>query len=216
MKEREISQNNRRRAEKKRRGLKKKKKKINGQKEKTSEISSRRFPGHPALLVTKQRNGFLRVHHFLPLGLASSLLSLWLGLVGRQQGALGSHPMAQAPAPGSSAKDELSQRSHTASQRCHPAPISRRAGIRVEVMLGDTGHDTRGLGHTPTHNLGLCYNLKLSYTSERRNWVPWEAYKWNLKEDVVFKFFMDICIIGQCFSSILKYIYMQTEQKIKC
>lgn len=136
----------------------KKKKKINGQNEKTSEISSRRFPGHPALLVTKQRNGFLRVHHFLPLRLASSLLSLWLGLVGRQQGALGSHPMARAPAPGSSAKDELSQRSHTASQRCHPAPISRRAGIRGEVMLGDTGHDTRGLGHTPTHNLGLCAN----------------------------------------------------------
>lgn len=84
--------------------------------------------------------------------------SLWLGLVGRQQGALGSHPMARAPAPGSSAKDELSQRSHTASQRCHPAPIPRRTRIRVEVMLGDAGHDTRGLGHTPTHNLGLCAN----------------------------------------------------------
>ena len=125
MKEKEISQNNRRRAEKKRGGLKKKK--TNGQKEKTSEISSRRFSGHPASLVTKQRNGFLRVHHFLPLRLASSLLSLWLGLVGRQQGALGSHPMARAPAPGSFPK-EVTQHPKDATQLLFPEGLE--SGLR--------------------------------------------------------------------------------------
>lgn len=199
MKEKEISQNNRRRAEKKRGGLKKKK--TNGQKEKTSEISSRRFSGHPASLVTKQRNGFLRVYHFFPSGarLLSPVPVAGISWEAARSPGLPSH------GTGPSSR-ELSQRSHTASQRCHPAPISRRAGIRVEVMLGDTGHDTGVLGTHPLTTQGFVQTtiLKLSYTSEGKNWVPWEAYKWNLKEDVVFKFFMHICIIVQCFPSILK------------
>lgn len=137
----------------KEKGKTQKKKPTNGQKEKTSEISSRRFSGHPAPLVTKQRNGFLRVYHFFPSGarLLSPVPVAGISWEAARSPGLPSH------GTGPSSR-ELSQRSHTASQRCHPAPISRRAGIRVEVMLGDTGHDTRGLGHTPTHNLGLCAN----------------------------------------------------------